>query len=69
MRLTSLRHVSSLSASQLALMHAVSSYNITQSKLDIVKLSGLNFTTAFPSHDHGTGVPKAAVAEFAQSLQ
>ena len=48
---------------------AGSSYNLTQGAQDIIKLSGLDFTTAFPSHDHATGVPKAAVVEFAQGLQ
>lgn len=48
---------------------AGSSYNLTQGTQDIIKLSGLDFTTAFPSHDHATGVPKAAVVEFAQGLQ
>ncbi len=48
---------------------AGSSYNLTQGAQDIIKLSGLDFTTAFPSHDHATGVPKAAVVEFAQDLQ
>lgn len=48
---------------------AGSSYNLTQGALDIIHLSGLNFTTAFPSHDHGVGVPKAAVMEFAEGLR
>ena len=48
---------------------AGSSYNLTQGALDIIHLSGLNFTTAFPSHDHGIGVPKAAVMEFAEGLR
>lgn len=49
--------------------YAGASCNLTQGMQDIVKLSGLDFTTAFPSHDHATGVPKAAVVDFAQGLQ
>ncbi|BDA41208.1 probable metallo-hydrolase YflN [Coccomyxa sp. Obi] len=45
-----------------------SSSNWTQHALDWRALALLNFTTAFPSHDSGTGVPKAAIAEFADRL-
>ena len=48
---------------------AGSSYNLTQGTQDIITLSEVDFTTAFPSHDHATGVPKAAVVDFAQGLQ
>ena len=47
---------------------AGSSSNWTQHALDWNALAQLDFTTAFPSHDIGTGVPKAAIVKFAEKL-
>ncbi len=47
---------------------AGSSHNWTQHALDWRALARLDFKTAFPSHDIKTGVPKAAVVEFAEKL-
>ena len=41
---------------------------MTQAAEDAKALAKLDFVPAFPSHDHGRGVQKAAVVEFAQRL-
>ena len=46
-----------------------SSYNLTRGAEDAIKLSTLTFVRAFPSHNHGAGVPKAAIVRFAQGLR
>ena len=47
---------------------AGASSNLTQAAEDAKALTELDFITAFPSHDHGMGVQRAAVVEFARSL-
>ena len=42
--------------------------NLTQAAEDAKALAELEISTAFPSHDHGAGVPKAALVGFVQSL-
>ncbi len=42
--------------------------NLTQAAEDAKALAELEISTAFPPHDHGAGVPKAALVGFVQSL-